>query len=213
MRDVCDVLVFGRCDKRLYLLLRWDFHSSKYQMLASGTPRRDEATFQERVDCVVSRRLDSSVCRQLDHLLAKSFTTYHLSAGSVDDDPILRRYDIDVSAASVRPGREKDFLRAVRNVNEATKLALEFGWGFSPDELKELGYFTWCPLDELLCTPTTYRDRPVRGFAEIMQHLSVGEITRLASHAAPIDSACLDDDLDACVDLARAKRVPPGRGE
>lgn len=213
VRDVCDVLVFGRCDKRLYLLLRWDFHSSKYQMLASGTPRRDEATFQERVDCVVSRRLDSSVCRQLDHLLAKSFTTYHLSAGSVDDDPILRRYDIDVSAASVRPGREKDFLRAVRNVNEATKLALEFGWGFSPDELKELGYFTWCPLDELLCTPTTYRDRPVRGFAEIMQHLSVGEITRLASHAAPIDSACLDDDLDACVDLARAKRVPPGRGE
>lgn len=207
VRDVCDVLLFGRLDERLYLLLRWDFHAGKYQMFASGTPAPGSASFRERADHVVARRLDSSVCRQLDHLLAKNFTTYHLSAGSVDDDPILRRYDVDVSASSVRAGREGDFLRAVRNVNRAARLALEFGWSFSTDELKELGYFSWCALDDLLECATEYRGRPVRGFAEIMQHLSTAEVVRLASRPVALEPADLDDDLDVCIEFARAKRA------
>lgn len=207
VRDVCDVLVFGKSENKLYLLLRWDFHSAKFQMLASGTPGPGEATFSERVDYVISKRFDPVVCRHLDHFLARSFTTYHLSAGSIDDDPILRRYNVDVSAATVRQGRREDFLQAVRAANEGARLALEFGWSFSPDDLKDLNCFSWCALDELLEDRMSYRGRRVRGFYELMQQLSVEELMRLTSNAVPLSGEDLRGDLDACIELARAKSV------
>lgn len=198
-RDVNNVLIFGRYKEDLYILLRWDFYSQKYQILGTGINNATELTVNEMAQVTISKRLSSVAIRYFDLLPLKSFTTHHFAAGSVDNDPIMRQYRIHVVAATVRSKSRQDFLEMVDLVNSTTQLTLEFSLMLPKEQSKTLNYLSWCKIDALLKDRNNYLGRKVRGFDELISNIGRIDLLRLGQNAVTLTEDALHDSLDMCI--------------
>lgn len=196
-RHVSNVLIFGENQHELYLLLRWDFFSNKYQLLASGIKDAEEMASEDMAKQTISKRFDNMACRYFNYLPIKEYTTSHFAAGSVDDDPILRRYIIHPVTATVRRDCREDFLEAIRRVNGLTNITLEYSFSVSVNQRKRMNYFCWCRLDELMKERCTYRNLPLRGFEEMMSNIGYSDLMMFAQNPIPLQ----DDDVKDTVPL------------
>lgn len=181
VRDVVGVVVFGELEGCRHLLLRWDNYSNKYQLISSGLESVDKDDLDACANHALSRRVSPFAASLFSHVLMARFTTHHFASGSVDDDPILRRYNVTVLRAQIRAGKDEDFLEAVRAHNELNHIRMEY----LPVEMlledKELGLLEWAPLDELLDNPTSYKEKRVQGFAEIIDAIGKDAVMRFSS--------------------------------
>ena len=191
-RNVCDLLVFGECGGKKYLLMRWDFFSNKFQLISAGV--RAKNTTEEVARDIVARRFGEHAVRYFSYIPISEFQTYHFSAGSVDNDPILRRYDVKVVDAIVNRNRAADFTQLLEFHNSATKLSISCGWEISKEQAKELLYFKWCDLDRLLEDRIRYDGFDVRGISELIQHVGVSTLKKYSG--IPITKDMIQDDFD-----------------
>lgn len=198
-RDVNNVLIFGKHQEELYVLLRWDFYSEKYQIFGSGVNNADEMSDIEMAKATISRRLSPVATRYFNYLPIKSFETCHFAAGSVDNDPIMRQYIIHAVTASVREDSLQDFFDMIELVNSTTMLTLDYSFGLSREQSKTLHYFTWCKVDVLLKERFKYRGRKVQGFNELISNIGQADLLRLGSNAVTLSDAMVQDTLDACI--------------
>lgn len=167
-RNVADVLIFGEYDGRTYLLLRWDFYAKKYQLISGGINRQDLISKEEKAAAIISRRFSDMLIRFFDYHEMTQIKTHHFSAGSVENDPILREYNVDVIVATPKDPDKQDLVEFVDTINSATELSIEYCWDISGNQAKELSFFQWCELDDLLSGSTVYAGRKVQGLQEII---------------------------------------------
>lgn len=196
VRDVCDVLLFGLHNGIPYILLRWDFYSNKFQVPGSGIDKTILTTFKSEANFVISKRLDKLACKYFDYLDVGYFTTYHFSSGSVNNDPILRHYNIDVIAAFVRKNVIDDFFHILSIMNRTTQLSIEYSWRVSDELKKKLNYFVWCNLSELLQNPINYQGHAVQGVEELITNIGQTVLIKLTQNAVPLTNEMVDDDYE-----------------
>lgn len=191
VRNVCDVLVFGEHNGNKYILLRWDFYSKKYQIFGGGVSNDEEQTPDDKARSIIIWRTGDAAIRFLDLMAIKRFTTYHFSAGSVNDDPILRRYIIDAVLAKVHRQFQEDFLSCIEIVNTTTKLEIEYSLSIAEERKKELNYFQWCSIEQLFEHGNTYNGKRVQGFNELLKSIGKPDILRFSQNAVPLKADAL----------------------
>lgn len=199
-RHVSNVLVFGENRGNLYILMRWDFFSQKFQMLGTGIRDAGELTPEQMAERTLSRRFDEMAPRLFRYLPIKEYVTNHFAAGSVDGNPIMRRYIIHPVAATVRMDCREDFLETVRRANELTQLALEYSFAVSRDQKKRLRCFCWCRADELMKERNRYCGHPVRGFEETLSHIGHSDLMIYAQNPVALED---EDVCDVLTPLLR----------
>lgn len=207
VRNVSDVLIFGKYGGELYILLRWDFYSNKYQLPASGVDDLAGKSQEELAQHVIASRISPVAVRYFSYLPIKTFTTCHFGAGSVDNDPILRQYIIHSTAALVRNESRADFLEALELVNTTTRLAIEYSLEMTDEQCRRLNRFVWCSVDRLLEERVSYHGRPVRGFEELVSKIGHADLMRFMQSAVELDESCVHDDLEENIALLKTKRI------
>lgn len=182
VRRVCDVLLFGEFEQKKYLLLRWDFFAGKYQLIGKGLEKVAITEEDDKVDAVLSSRLPS-FRRYFDHVFITKYEGYHFSAGSVDNDPIWRKYLIDM--AVLLPNNRADtadIFKTVSSINKETEAKIENSIAIDPASAKTLKYFVWCELDELMENPTSYRGNRVSGFGDMKGNMGEKKLHSLTEN-------------------------------
>ena len=197
-RYVADVLIFGEYNGQKYLLLRWDFYAKKYQLISGGINIQDHQSKEEKAAAIISWRFSDMLIRFFDYYEMTQIKTHHFSAGSVENDPILREYNVDVLVATPKDPEKTDFVEFVDTINRATELSIEYCWDLSGNQAKELNFFQWCALDDLLSSSTTYAEKKVQGLQEIIT--TVGKQTVLgysirSVHLSEVQVHSAIDDL------------------
>ncbi len=184
-RNVSNVLIFGRYKDDLYLLLRWDLFSKKYQIFASGV---DDMTLDSIAMArkTIGKRLAPNADRFFDFLKMKAFETFHFSAGSVDNDPIFRKYIIQAVTGVVRKQYKNDFLDMIKLINNSTLTILKYSLGTSERNLKDLNYFSWCKLNDLINQRTSYNGQTVRGIDELLNNIGETEFSLFVKNAVSL---------------------------
>ena len=138
------------------------------------------------------------------------FRTRHFSAGSMDGDPVLREYDVEVQVATPRDPEEKDFREFVRAVNASTVMSVENFWGISRQQSGDMVWCRWCRLDELLASPGVYRGREVRGFSEILSRAGRNAFDVYLSRAICLEAEDVEEDGETDRLAARVKEKMKG---
>lgn len=209
-RNVTDVIFFGRLNGEIHVLLRWDFYAGKYQMISGGTDGYETASPEDRARAVVARRFSDIPAYRFDYHPMIRFRTRHFSAGSMDGDPVLREYDVEVQVATPRDPEEKDFREFVRAVNASTVMSVENFWGISRQQSGDLVWCRWCRLDELLASPGAYRGREVRGFSEILSRAGRNAFDVYLSRAICLEAEDVEEDGETDRLAARVKEKMKG---
>ena len=211
VRSVCDTLLFGRFGQKTYLLLRWDFFANKYQLIGKGLEKFTVNEESDKIDAVLSSRLPS-LKQYFDFVFITDYIGYHFSAGSVDNDPIWRQYLIDI--AVLLPNNRSDtadILKTINNVNRETKAKIETSLEIPPSAAKNLQYFVWCDLDELIENPTSYRGSRMSGFGDLKGNMGEKHLHSLANNLLTAieltDDPQNDDGLEALMKSFREKYV------
>lgn len=192
-RNVCDTLIFGERNGRKYLLMRWDFYADKYQIVCKGLPE-ETMTFDEKARFVIAHRIPNTETF-FHYQFVKSIEVHHFSAGSVDNDPILRRYRIDIVHLNAIKKHEEDVLRTIRTMNAETYQELVFGLGISKDRCIEMKYFVWCDVEHLILNPCDCDGDKVRGVDEILRAIGMANFTDLGKQAVPLKEEDIDPIL------------------
>ena len=184
VRKVCDVLIFGEYNNDLFLLMRWDFFSKKYQLISSGLEDSQVlGDFTENAKYVVSRRMGKTMNHFFNYFGVGQFTTRHFSAGSVNKDPILRTYHIDVVSAQPKK-RNSDIIDIISNINESTVLSLQYSDIISKEAAKDYLFFRWCNINELFENKISYHNMNVRGIDELISN--IGKSVIMSHSQTPI---------------------------
>ena len=181
VRQICDTLIFGRCGERIYLLMRWDFFADKYQVICKGVNGKD-TDIHERAAQVISARLPAAASF-FDMEFIKSSEVCHFSAGSVDNDPVLRKYLIDIVLLQAKKRFCSDIIRAVETVNEQTYTEIEYSYEINRRSAIDFNFYLWCDLEELITSPTLYRGDAVRGIDEIIRSIGASVLRELCYNA------------------------------
>ncbi|WP_420128722.1 NUDIX domain-containing protein [Longimicrobium sp.] len=173
-----------------YLLVRWDFKARKFQLPARGLEEVDDpdVTSPDSARYVVAERLDRSLVQAVGCRYLGRLETRHVGAGSMNDGPLMRRYDIGVFELEVLGAAQHATLQCLRRHNQHTEALLQ---DLSADELGEHPtslYYMWADLDEILRNPTVLLGRPMQGFREIIEELRPQVLTSVRNPIA-INSA------------------------
>jgi hypothetical protein len=211
VRSVCDTLLFGEHNGKKYILLRWDFFANKYQLIGKGLEKVAVNDESDKVDAVLSSRLPS-LKHYFDYVFVSKYEGYHFSAGSVDNDPIWRKYLIDM--AVLLPNNNSntaDILKEIERINMETKAKIDASVEITPPSAKDLKYFVWCEIPELLEKPTVYRGSRVSGFGDLLGHLGEKSLRSLCGNLLTSlqlsDGYPTDDSLDECKKAFERKYV------
>ncbi len=202
VRDVADVLFFGDRAGERYILLRWDFFANKYQMISGGIDVLACPTKEDKAAKIISRRFSDMMVHHFTYLEMTSITTHHFSAGSVDDDPILRQYNVDVMTAVLRRPDDTILSEFVRTINDAAALSIEYCWDLSDEQAKDLKYFRWCRLNDLLDHSTSYEGQKVQGFEEIIAAIGRQNILIFSGQYVTLQEEDMDSDFERLLELA-----------
>ena len=187
VRTVMDVVVFGSYGGEPYLLLRWDFYSRKFQLLSSGLEAVADESVERQAAYVLTRRLSGYAPSLFRYVRMAEFSTRHLSAGSVDTDPIMRRYDVRVLRATARQGKAGELADLIATHNELATLQVELAPSLDDDSLYDLDFFEWVPLVDILDQPRSHDGRMVQGVAEIIEAIGRDGFIRFADGSIPLD--------------------------
>lgn len=204
-RNVVDVLIFGEYNGQKYLLLRWDFYAKKYQLISGGINTYDCPSKEEKAAAIISRRFSEIVIHFFDYHEIAQIKTHHFSAGSIENDPILREYNVDVIVATPKHPQKQDFAEFVNTINSATELSVEYCWDISGEQAKKLSFFRWCPLDALFSSNNTFAGRKVRGLQEIITSVGRQTILDCSKRSICLSGEEVDSDIDKLIKAAEEK--------
>lgn len=204
-RNVCDVLIFGQYQGKIYLLLRWDFFADKYQLVSEGLKGDFQpGEYEKNAKYVVSHRLGEVISNGFDFFGMGQFSTKHFSGGSVDNDPILRTYYVDVVSARAKR-EDMDAATIIDSINEATSLSIEFSESISKEDTKELTYYRWCDIDMLFKQKNTYLGKRVQGIDELISKLGESAIRNHIKNPIPICELSTEEQFDSIIKQYRNK--------
>ncbi len=171
-RRVCDTLILGEYGGKKYLLLRWDFYANKYQLIGKGLEKAIGTNEDDKIYAVMSKRLPS-LTSYFDFVFITEYEAYHFSAGSVDNDPIWRKYLVDMAVLLPNNALDApDIYRTINGINRETAAKIETSVKITPPQAKDMPLFVWCELSELIESPTSYRGHRVSGFGDLVGNLS-----------------------------------------
>jgi len=173
-RRVCDVLLIGTGEEsgEGYLLLRWDFFARKFQVPAKGLESLDDrrAAGQEP-RFVVSERFDAKLVDAFAYQYCGELDTAHVSAGSLDDGPLMRKYEVVVYRLSPKPALAEEVLTALDAINQNTLVALSGSPVPDGNFRKNLKFYLWCSLEMLADSNVELMGRKLQGLKEVVEHL------------------------------------------
>lgn len=86
----------------------------------------------------------------------------------------------------VRKQYNDDFLDIVRLVNNTTLTVLEYSVSMSESDLKNLNYFSWCKLDDLIADRTSYNGNAIRGIDELINNIGKTELSLFTKNAVSL---------------------------
>ena len=181
-RDVCDLVAFGSYNGKTYILLRWDFFANKYQLVAKGLEQAQLNKERDMIDYVLNSRFPTYIKEYMYAIMVTKYDSDHFSAGSVNNDPIWRKYHINLGVLMPRDfGKVNEILEAINYVNRSTEEKIDTSLSIDTPTAKKLNYFVWGDLDELISSPGTYRGKKISGFGDLKRHLGEAQLRALAS--------------------------------
>lgn len=205
VRNVTDILIFGEYMGKKYMLLRWDFYAEKYQLISGGINIQEYPSKEEKAAAIISRRFSETMIHFFDYHEMTHIETQHFSAGSVENDPILRKYDVDIIVATPKEPEKANFIEFVDTINSATELSIEYCWDISSEQTKKLNHFHWCLLDDLLSSSTTYGGRKVQGLQEIIAAVGRQTILEFSKRSIHLSERDVNYDIDVLIKDVKAK--------
>ncbi len=172
-RTVADVLLFARdnASGRLHVLLRWDLLAEKFQVPARGLEslEGDPASI-DAARYVVDDRLDPRLVDHFEYDFVGAFETTHVSAGSLDDGPLMRKYLVNVFRLKPRADAGDTIGRYLSLANEETLRHLRAAQQMQSGERKWLRYYVWASLESVLAHRVVLLGRKLQGIEELLQH-------------------------------------------
>ena len=183
-RNVCDILVFGTIMKKPYMLMRWDYFAQKFQIPSKGLEKLGniEKSNKRIAEFVIHERLSGEIISAFQYQYIDSFSTTHLSAGSMDDIKLIRNYDIHLYLLNIKKEMAKNVVESIYSQNSRAKEIIKNA-NLSKDAHKEIMSFIWVRFDELMQNRYLYKNKRVQGFAEIVDFIGEDEMVRLSSQA------------------------------
>ena len=210
-RDVCDLVAFGSFNEKNYILLRWDFFANKYQLVAKGLEQAQLNKERDMIDFVLNSRFPSYIKEYMYAILVTKYDSDHFSAGSVNNDPIWRKYHINLGVLMPRDfGKVNEILEAIDYVNRSSEEMIDTALTIDTPTAKKLNYFVWCDLEELISSPGTYRGKKVSGFGDLKRNLGEAQLRTLANSPLALmpmsDGFATDDRMNEYKAKFDAKR-------
>lgn len=183
-REICDILVFGIINKKLYMLLRWDYFAKKFQIPSKGLEKIEYIEKRDKriAEFVIYERLSGEIISAFEYQYLNSFSTTHLSAGSMDGIHLIRNYDVYLYLLSIKSDMAKKVVENIYAQNRRAKEIIKNA-NLSKDAHKEMIGFIWANFEELMQNQYLYRGERVQGFAEIVDFLGDDEMDRLSRQA------------------------------
>lgn len=186
-RNVCDLLMFGIINKRRYILLRWDYFAHKFQIPSKGLEKLGSIEkYDKRIaEFVIHERFSDEIISAFQYQYLNTFSTTHLSAGSLDDINFIRNYKVHIYLLHIYDHMAKKVVESIYLQNSRAKAIMK-NTNISKDAQKETASFIWADFEELLHDRYSYKTKRVQGFAEILDFIGTDEIRRLSEQAADL---------------------------
>jgi 8-oxo-dGTP diphosphatase len=174
-RKVCDILLSSvdEVSGQLFILLRWDFLAGKFQIPSRGLESIEEINVLSEVSAqyVVSERFGQNMVENFAYSFLGEFATAHVSAGSLDDGPLMRNYRIIVYGLETKQKLFNKVIQMLSRLNLETITLLQQSQTLDASVTRTLQYYIWADVDFLKESRTNFLDRKLQGFDEILSML------------------------------------------
>lgn len=181
------------------------FLCEKYQLISGGINAHEHSTKDEKASAIITRCFLDVLIPFFDYHEMAQIKTHHFSAGSVENDPILREYNVDAIVATLKNPDRLDFVEFINTINSATKLSIEYCWDISADQAKDLNLYQWCQLDDLLASNTMYFGKKVRRLQEIVAKVGRQTIFDFSQRCVRLSEGDIHSDIDKLIEEVQRK--------
>lgn len=175
-RNVCDILIVGVNPQtgKMFVLIRWDFLASKFQIPAKGLEDFDaDLNSTEAAKFVVSERLLKDLIEKFEYRYVGKIKTSHVGAGSLGDGPILRNFFVSVFKLEVRREQNNEVLGFLNEINQQTIRIIEKTEQLGETVKRALNYYVWAELSQLERKRNLLLGKKLQGFLEIISDLGI----------------------------------------
>lgn len=176
-RFVGDILLSGtNLDNGHHcLLIRWDLLAKKFQIPAKGLEMFEDINSKSIVlaQYIVAERIGENVVELFDYKYLGSLNTNHVSAGSLEDGPIMRNYQVLVYGLEIKANKHKEVIHAIEECNEIVCEHFRNNCELTEMQKRFLLYYIWVDVDVLLKSPVMLFGKRVQGFDEL--HKFIGD--------------------------------------
>ncbi|MDB4921219.1 NUDIX domain-containing protein [Mucilaginibacter sp.] len=181
MRNVCDLLIFGKKDeqKDKYILVRWDFLANKFQIPSSGLEDvNSDIKSINTAKIVVGKRLVAELTDKFNYRYLSKFETQHIGAGSLGlsegDGPILRNYKISVFQLIPCKADHEDINKYLSRINEDSIAFLESKENntenIKQEDKRKLNFYCWVSVEKLLSSTSYLMGLKIQGVDELIEN-------------------------------------------
>jgi 8-oxo-dGTP pyrophosphatase MutT (NUDIX family) len=170
-RYVCDTLLTARDPSSggTYLLVRWDFLASKFQVPAKGLEETGfDATSENAARYVVRERFCEELNKFITVRLLGRLKTSHVGAGSLGDGPIARNFVVTVFDLLPDQNSSAVIGALLDQINAETAGILAEPGKFADGVRRALRFYVWAALDLLDARRNSLIGKKLQGFDEIV---------------------------------------------
>lgn len=171
-RNVCDVLVGavdGEKSKRL-ILIRWDFFARKFQIPAKGLENVElDLGSIEVAKYVVEQRLSPALIKKFDFEVVGPIRTSHVSAGTLNDGPLMRNYVISLFKLETKKDEDYSINDILSIINQNTLDLISSKDELDDERKKSMLFYLWADVDFLKKSPDKLLEKRLQGFEEIIE--------------------------------------------
>lgn len=175
-RNVGDILLTAKNPKiqKKYLLIRWDLLASKFQIPAKGLEEcNSENSSLDTAKFIVGERLNVKLINKFNYRYFNSIETSHVGAGSLEDGPILRNYNIVIFDLTPIQNFNDDIIETLNQVNSDTIKIINQGSILNDKIKRTLNFYVWVDIDYLNLRRKAIQGKKLQGYDEIITEFGI----------------------------------------
>jgi 8-oxo-dGTP diphosphatase len=219
-RSVCDIIITAkqRESNKTLVLLRWDFVANKFQIVAKGLEALDGELTANSIHAAhyaVEKRMGIRSIDWFNYKPLGNFNTMHIGAGSLNDGPIARNYNVIVYGLEVKPKDQINVVHCLTQINNETLRFLKESTERTFADKASLQFYVWAELDLIKEDPVYLLGIRLQGADELIKNLgiSIFEFTDNLllidpkSNKIPILSNSSEESIDGITSFFRQSKT------
>ena len=180
-RYVCDLLITAheKETNKTFLLIRWDLFAKKFQIPSRGLENINaDLASPETAQYVMKERFEQKLLDYVSMEYINKFKTSHVSAGTLEDGPMLKNYIISIFDVIPNETANENIIKLINEVNSATIKLFDTTETVSTNQKKVINFYVWADIELLELKRKTLIGKRLQGYEEMVSELGNAIITK-----------------------------------